>query len=502
MPHQVSSCISIPHAVSPQPTTTYTSWKSFREKKADYQTGIPRSVNMENLQNEYLFPEIFMRESEHAKKNPDAKIIRLGIGDTTEPIPGIITSAMVEKALALSTVEGYRGYGPEQGIGALRKAIAERFYKDSQIKENEIFVSDGAQCDISRVQMLLAPTLSVAVQDPTFPAYVDSSVILGRAGRYQAESNKYRNIVYMKCVPENNFFPDLSVTPRADVIFFCSPNNPTGNAATRQQLKQLVDFAKANGSIIIYDTAYATYISDDSPRSIFEIPGAKQVAIEISSFSKFAGFTGVRLGWTVVPQELLYSDGYPVIKDYNRIVCTCFNGASNVVQAGGLACLSEEGFKALNRTIGYYRENAKILVDTFSSLGLKVYGGRNAPYVWVHFPGMKSWDVFNKILETTDIVTVPGIGFGPGGEEFIRLVEMALAGHGIAEAYVMKKLYKQKMEEQEKKERIKMGSDSSGSEVQSSSGCFPCFSKTHQRTSSRIKDYREKQDGTARDTHV
>ncbi|KAI9106733.1 hypothetical protein K1719_022261 [Acacia pycnantha] len=422
MPCQImAASICIPRAVSAQPTTTFPSWKSFRERKTDLQPGIPRSVHMENLQNEYLFPEIFMRESEHARKNPHAKVIKLGIGDTTEPIPNIITSAMVEKALALSTVDGYTGYGLEQGNWELRKAIAERLYRNSGVKENEVFVSDGAQCDISRIQMLLASNSTVAVQDPTFPAYVDSSVIMGRAGRFQAETQRYRNIVYMKCVPENNFFPDLSSTPRADVIFFCSPNNPTGNAATRQQLKQLVDFAKENGSIIIYDSAYATFISDESPRSIFEIPGAKEVAIEISSFSKFAGFTGVRLGWTVVPEQLLYSNGYPVIKDYNRLVCTSFNGASNIVQAGGLACLSDEGLKELRKTVNYYKENAKILVDTFESLGLKVYGGKNAPYVWVHFPGRDSWDVFNKILQRTDIVTVPGKGFGPGGEGFIRV---------------------------------------------------------------------------------
>nr|KYP47503.1 hypothetical protein KK1_030830 [Cajanus cajan] len=376
---------------------------------------------MESLQSGYLFPEIFMRESEYAQRNPHARLIRLGIGDTTEPIPDIITSAMVEQALALSTAKGYKGYGPEQGNGELKRAIAETFYQDMQVKENEIFVSDGAQCDISRVQMLLDASLSIAVQDPTFPAYIDSSVIVGRAGRFKAENGKYKNIVYMKCGPENNFFPDLSTTPRTDIIFFCSPNNPTGSAASRQQLEQLVKFAKANGSIIIYDAAYAAYISDESPRSIFEIPGAKEVAIEISSFSKFAGFTGVRLGWTVVPEDLLYSSGYPMIKDYDRIVCTCFNGASNIVQAGGLACLSPQGFQALKRTMRYYMENAKILVDTFESVGLKVYGGKNGPYVWVHFPGLSSWDMFNHILERAAIVTVPGIGFGPGGEGYIRV---------------------------------------------------------------------------------
>uniref|UniRef100_A0A2N9IHM2 Aminotransferase class I/classII large domain-containing protein n=1 Tax=Fagus sylvatica TaxID=28930 RepID=A0A2N9IHM2_FAGSY len=367
-------------------------------------TRLPRNVNMEKLQSGYLFPEIGMREVEHTQKYPHARLIRLGIGDTTQPIPDIITSAMAEHVYALSTVQGYRGYGAEQGNMELKMAIADKFYRDVGVKVNEVFVSDGAQCDISRLQ-----------------AYIDSSVIVGQAGNFQAETGTYDNIVYMKCGPENNFFPDLSTTSRTDIIFFCSPNNPTGYAASRQQLQQLVDFAKANGSIIIYDSAYAAYVTDDSPTSIYEIPGAKEVAIEISSFSKFAGFTGVRLGWTVVPEELLYSNGFPVMKDYNRIVCTCFNGASSVAQAGGLACLSTEAYRALTTVVDYYKGNAEIIVDAFASLGLKVYGGKNAPYVWVHFPGMSSWDVFNEILEKTHIVTVPGRGFGPCGEGYVRI---------------------------------------------------------------------------------
>lgn len=388
-------------------------------------TKVPRNTNMENLRDNYLFPEICMREMEHVKKYPHAKLIRLGIGDTTQPIPHAISSVMSEYAQDLATIEGYSGYGAEQGNMELRKAIAETFYKNTGITSSEIFISDGAQCDISRLQMLLGSNISVAVQDPTFPAYVDSSVIMGQAGNYQERTGKYNSIVYMSCGPENNFFPDLNNTPRTNVIFFCSPNNPTGYAASRQELQQLVDFAKNNGSIIIFDSAYATYISDDSPRSIFEIPGAKEVAIEVSSFSKFAGFTGVRLGWTVVPKNLCYSNGFPVINDYNRIVCTCFNGASNVAQAGGLACLTPHGSKALRSTINYYMNNAKMLVDTFTSFKLKVHGGRNAPYLWVHFPGSKSWDIFNEILEKTHILTVPGRGFGYKGEEFIRVSAFA-----------------------------------------------------------------------------
>jgi LL-diaminopimelate aminotransferase len=282
----------------------------------------------------------------------------------------------------------------------------------------------------------------MAVQDPSYPAYVDSSVIMGQTGLYQKDVQKFANIEYMRCNPENGFFPDLSSLSRPDIIFFCSPNNPTGAAATREQLVQLVRFAKDNGSIIVYDSAYAMYISGDNPRSIFEIPGAKEVAIETSSFSKYAGFTGVRLGWTVIPKQLLFSDGFPVAKDFNRIVCTCFNGASNISQAGGLACLSPEGLKAMRGVIGFYKENTNIIVDTFDSLGFKVYGGKSAPYVWVHFPGQNSWDVFSEILEKTHVVTTPGSGFGPGGEGFVRVSAFGHRENVLEACRRFKQLYK------------------------------------------------------------
>ncbi|KAK5832155.1 hypothetical protein PVK06_015955 [Gossypium arboreum] len=418
---QFLSRVCMPHAVLLQPKESWNSKYEFHVIIVGHCTKVPRNSNLEKLRSGYLFPEISRHESEHLQKNPDASLIRLGIGDTTQPIPDTITLAMAEQVRGLSTIQGYRGYGAEQGNMALRKAIAGKFYQDMGIKANEIFVSDGAQCDISRLQMLLGSNVTVAVQDPSFPAYIDSSVVVGQAGELEEETGKYGNIIYMNCGPENDFFPDLSTIPRTDIIFLCSPNNPTGHAASWQQLKQLVEFAEANGSIIVHDSAYAAYIRDGSPRSIFAIPGAKEVAIEISSFSKFAGFTGVRLGWTVVPEELLYSNGFPVIKDFNRIVCTCFNGASNIAQAGGLACLSTDGYHDLCKVIDYYMENAKILVDGFTSLGWKVYGGKNAPYIWVHFPGMSSWNVFAEILKKTNIVTVPGRGFGPAGEEYIRL---------------------------------------------------------------------------------
>eukprot|EP00898_Chlorokybus_atmophyticus_P008424 jgi/Chlat1/8583/Chrsp82S07959 len=383
-------------------------------------TKVERNSNIAKLQAGYLFPEIARKRAAHAAKYPDAKIISLGIGDTTEPIPAPIAEAMAKAATGLGTKEGYSGYGAEQGRNDLREALAKKFYP-GMVQAHEVFVSDGAKCDIARLQLLFGPNVSMAAQDPSYPAYVDTSVMMGQTGLFDSSSSQYKNIVYMACRPENDFFPDLNKLPRTDIIFFCSPNNPTGAAATRQQLEQLVEFARSNGSIIVYDSAYAVYISDDNcPKSIYEIPGARQVAIETGSFSKIAGFTGVRLGWTVVPDELLYADGSPVIKDFNRIMTTCFNGASNVAQAGGLASVEPEGWAAIEDLVAFYKTNADILRETFSNLGFKTYGASNAPYVWVQMPGKKSWDVFGEILEKAHIVTTPGSGFGPAGEGFVR----------------------------------------------------------------------------------
>ena len=306
-------------------------------------TGVNRNPNLAKLGAGYLFPEIGRRRRNHQEKNPDAKIISLGIGDTTEPIPKVITDALQGAAAGLNTKEGYSGYGAEQGMGALREKLADRFYDGLGISSSEVFVSDGSKCDISRILMLFGSDTTIAVQDPAYPAYVDSSVIMGATGLLNEETSQYKNIEYMHCLKENGFFPDISKTAKTDLIFFCNPNNPTGACASYDQLKSLVDFAKKNGSIIVYDAAYAIYIEDGAPKSIYEIPGADECCIETCSFSKYAGFTGVRLGWTVVPDKLKFADGTPVNKDWNRIMTTCFNGASNIVQAGGLACVSDEG---------------------------------------------------------------------------------------------------------------------------------------------------------------
>jgi len=322
-------------------------------------------------------------------------------------------------AQAMGTLEGYKGYGPEQGYAPIREAIFNRLYANTGLTPNDIYVSDGSKCDIGRMQMMFGEDVSVALQDPAYPVYVDSSVIMGMTGDHNGSN--FDGITYMECRPENNFFPDLSKVPRTDIIFFCSPNNPTGSAATREQLTELVNFARKNGSIIVYDAAYALFIEDDNcPRSIFEIPGAEECAIETCSFSKYAGFTGVRLGWTVISDKLKFEDGSPVAQSFVRVATTVFNGASVISQAGGIACMEDQGWKEMNELVSYYKENAKILRKTFEDMGFTVYGGDNAPYVWVGFPGRDSWDVFAEILEKCDIVTTPGSGFGAAGEGFVR----------------------------------------------------------------------------------
>lgn len=382
-------------------------------------TKVKRNENIGKLQAGYLFPEIARRRAAHQEAKPDAKIISLGIGDTTEPIPPAIVKALKDAAEGLGTLEGYSGYGSEQGQAPLREAICNRFYAQHGRKASEIFVSDGSKCDIGRLQFMFGSNHTVAVQDPSYPVYVDSSVIMGMTGDYSGSG--FAGVEYMECTADNGFFPDLSKVKPTDLIFFCSPNNPTGAAATREQLQQLVAFARKNGSIIVYDAAYALYISDPNcPKTIFEIEGAEECCIETCSFSKYAGFTGVRLGWTVVPEALRYADGSAVQSDFNRIMSTIFNGASFISQKGGLACLQDEGYQQMLDLVAFYKENAAILRKTFLEMGFTVYGGENCPYVWVGFPGQKSWDVFAEILEKCDIVTTPGSGFGPAGEGFVR----------------------------------------------------------------------------------
>jgi len=381
---------------------------------------VKRNANIAKLQAGYLFPEINRRKEEFLEKNPDAKIISLGIGDTTEPITPQIAKALINSASGLGTKEGYSGYGAEQGLAELREKIASKIY-NGIVSDEEIFVSDGAKPDIGRLQLLFGDNVTVAVQDPAYPVYVDSSVMFGKTGSYNSDTNRFDNIIYMPCTPENNFFPDLKKMPKTDVIFFCSPNNPTGAVATREQLKQLVEYAKKNKSIIIFDAAYCGYIRNDNfSKSIFEINGAKEVAIEVNSFSKSIGFTGIRLGWTVVPNELKFDDGSLVRQDWTRVMTTIFNGASNISQKGALVALDDKGLKEMKETVSYYMGNAGIIKKTLEGLGYEVYGGNNAPYIWARMENMKSWEAFDYILEKANIVTTPGVGFGQAGKGFLR----------------------------------------------------------------------------------
>jgi len=379
---------------------------------------VKRNENFEKLQSGYLFPEINRRKNEFIEKNPKANIISLGIGDTTEPISKHIAKGLIDAATGLGSTDKYSGYGDEQGLTELRDKIAKKIY-GGIVNGHEVFVSDGAKPDIGRMQLLFG-NATIAVQDPSYPVYIDSSVIVGKTGNYNSEMNKFDGIVYMPCTPENNFFPDLKNIPKADVIFFCSPNNPTGATATKKQLQQLVDYAIKNKSIIVYDAAYNLYINDNKlPKSIYEIDRAKEVAIEVNSFSKSAGFTGVRLGWTVVPSELKFDDGTQVKKDWSRIMTTIFNGASNISQQGALAALDDPGLKEMKEIISYYMENARIIKKTMQDLGYEVYGGDNAPYIWINMK-MGSWEAFDLLLNKANIVSTPGIGFGQAGEGFLR----------------------------------------------------------------------------------
>ena len=384
---------------------------------------IERNQGFANLSAGYLFPEVAKRRRIYQEKHPDAKIISLGIGNTTEPLTPHIAKAMADYAASLGTKEGYSGYGDEQGLNELRTKIAEVLYKDMATSD-EIFISDGAKCDIARIQTLFGRDVPIAVQDPAYPVYVDGSVIVGAAGKDTGSG--YRNVTYLPCTAENNFFPDLKNIKANSLIYFCSPNNPTGSSCTKDQLKSLVDYANDNGCIIIFDAAYFAFIRNPSlPKTIYEIEGARRCAIEINSFSKLAGFTGVRLGWSVVPSEIKFADGTPVKQDWNRVMTTLFNGASNIAQRGGLAALDDEGIKETTGLVDYYLENAKIMQKTltgnnFLDKGVKVYYTGDSPYLWVKFEGYKSWDIFDRILDECNVVTTPGSGFGPSGESYLR----------------------------------------------------------------------------------
>lgn len=381
--------------------------------------------NFSKLAAGYLFPEIARRSNAFLAENPGVELMKLGIGNTTESLPPALVTAMKEKLDLLSNRETYTGYGDEQGDTALRLGLRD-YYKNYgvELDATEFFVSDGAKADAANIQELFGKESIVAFQDPAYPVYVDSNVVGGRSEGFDSTQGCYKNFVYLPCTEENGFVPELP-SSKVDLIYLCSPNNPTGAVMTHQQLKEFVDYARANKAVIIFDSAYSEYIIDSSlPRSIFEVEGAKECAIEINSFSKNAGFTGVRLGWTIVPKALVCQDSEPGVINsmWNRRQCTFFNGASNIAQAGGLAALSGEGLKQCRALVDYYMGNAKIIKDGLESVGLTCYGGVNSPYIWAKTPeGMTSWDFFDYLLKECHVVATPGSGFGPSGESYIRV---------------------------------------------------------------------------------
>ncbi|MDG1137984.1 MAG: LL-diaminopimelate aminotransferase [Opitutales bacterium] len=379
--------------------------------------------NYDKLAAGYLFPEIAKRTHAFSEKNPDAQVLRLGIGDTTEPIVSSVLEGLRDGVNALGAAESYSGYGPSEGISPLRESLAKLYAERGlSLDPSEFFVSDGAKSDSANIQGIFSDDCVVAVQDPAYPVYVDSNVIAGRTG--QATQEGYEGLVYMPCTEENGFFPELP-KQKVDLIYICSPNNPTGAVATREQLKTFVDYANEHKAIIFFDSAYAAFITDpDLPRSIYEIEGAEKCAIEFNSFSKTAGFTGVRLAWTIVPKACQTEDSEPgkLHALWTRRQNTFFNGASNVVQAGGVAALSPEGRKQTDEQVAFYLENARIINEGLTSLGITTYGSDNAPYVWLKTPdGLSSWEFFDKLLNECHVVGTPGSGFGPAGEGFFRL---------------------------------------------------------------------------------
>jgi LL-diaminopimelate aminotransferase len=375
----------------------------------------------------YLFPEIARRVNTFAEANPDAKVIRLGIGDVTEPLPEACRTAMIKAVEEMGVREGFKGYGPEQGYAWLRDAIAQNDFqaRGCEIDASEIFISDGSKCDNGNILDIFGNNNKIAVTDPVYPVYVDTNVMAGHTGDAN-EVGEYGGLVYLPVTAENNFTAQIP-TEKVDLIYLCFPNNPTGATATKEHLTAWVKYAQANGAIIFFDAAYEAFISDPSlPHSIYEIEGARNCAIEFRSFSKNAGFTGTRCALTVVPKTLTAkaADGTDVElwKLWNRRQSTKFNGVSYIIQRGAEAVYSDAGKAQTKALVNFYMENAKIIRERLTAAGIQVYGGVNAPYVWLKTPNnLSSWDFFDKLLNTVNVVGTPGSGFGAAGEGYFRI---------------------------------------------------------------------------------
>ena len=377
--------------------------------------------NYIKLPGSYLFAEVARRADACAAANPGKTLIKLGIGDVTQPLPAACVAALKSAADEMGSRESFMGYGPYEGYEFLRRAIVENDYKPygADISADEIFVSDGAKSDCGNIGDIFSEDCVVAVCDPVYPVYIDANAMAGRAGDYA--DGRWTNIVYMPCTAENGFFPELPGRV-PDLIYLCFPNNPTGTAASKEQLRPWVDYANEHGSVILYDAAYRAYISDpELPRSIYEIPGAETCAIEFGSFSKTAGFTGTRCGWTVIPRALVRG-GESLYDMWMRRQSTKYNGTAYVIQRAAEAIYSPEGRAQVAELIGYYMENARVIREGLASAGLEVYGGTDSPYIWFRAPeGQGSWEFFDRLLGEANVVTTPGAGFGPSGEGFIRL---------------------------------------------------------------------------------
>lgn len=378
------------------------------------------------LPNNYLFSDIAKKVNAFKVSHPKKDLIRLGIGDVTQPLPQASIEAMHKAVDELANKKTFRGYGPEQGYDFLIDAILKNDYapRGVHLDPSEVFISDGAKSDTGNIGDILRHDNSIGVTDPIYPVYIDSNVMCGRAG--VLEDGKWSNVTYMPCTSENNFVPEIP-EKRIDIVYLCYPNNPTGTVISKAELKKWVNYALENDTLILYDAAYEAYIQDpEIPHSIYEIKGAKKVAIEFRSFSKTAGFTGVRCGYTVVPKELtaatLTGERIPLNRLWNRRQCTKFNGTSYITQRGAEAIYTPAGKEQVKATINYYMANAKIMKEGLESTGLKVYGGENAPYLWLKTPkGIGSWKFFEQMLYEANVVGTPGVGFGPSGEGYIRL---------------------------------------------------------------------------------
>lgn len=380
------------------------------------------------LPGSYLFSDIAKKVNTFKITHPQKEIIRLGIGDVTRPLPQACIEAMHKAVEELAAASTFHGYGPEQGYDFLREAIIKKDYatRGITLAVNEVFVNDGAKSDTGNIGDILRHDNSVGVTDPIYPVYIDSNVMSGRSGVLDPDTGKWSNITYMPCTSENHFIPEIP-KKRIDIVYLCYPNNPTGTTLTKAELKKWVDYALANDTLILFDAAYEAYIQEpDVPHSIYEIKGAKRCAIEFRSFSKTAGFTGVRCGYTVVPKELtaatLTGERVSLNALWNRRQCTKFNGASYITQRAAEAIYSPEGQQQIQETIDYYMTNARIMREGLEAAGLKVYGGVNAPYLWVKTPNnIPSWRFFEQMLYEANVVGTPGVGFGPSGEGYIRL---------------------------------------------------------------------------------